>query len=102
MAQAITFDAYRRAKLVESQVHDLIMRCYRGGVINIQRIDDVLEAYETPPHDWGAPTVWRLFNATTFALSGRVAENPAATREPHTVMDEFYCPVNTRQLALIA
>lgn len=101
-AQALTFDAYRRKRITEAEVHDLIMRCYRKGVINIQRIDDVLEAYETPPFDWGGETVWRLFNATTYALTGRVAENPSATKQLHCLMDDFVGPVNTRQLALIS
>ncbi len=85
--QAHTFDAYRATPLSETQVHDAIMRCYRRGVINLTRIADVLQAYEEPPHDWGDQTAWRLFNATTFALNGRVAENPAATRDLHQVID---------------
>lgn len=100
LRQALTFDAYRRRRITESEVHDLIMRCYRKGVINVQRIDDVVEAYDKPPHDWGGETAWRLFNATTFALTGRVAENPSATRQLHGIMDDFVGPVNTRQLAL--
>lgn len=29
----------------------------------------------------------RLFNACTFALNGKVAENPHATRDLHQVID---------------
>jgi len=47
-----------------------------------------------PPHDWGDETAWRLFNATTFALTGRVAENPAATRQLHDVIDGVCETVN--------
>ena len=47
---------------------------------------DVLKAYEEPPHDWDDRTPWRLFNAASFALTGRVAENPTITRQLHEVM----------------
>lgn len=87
LTQARTFDTYRQTDLSMAQVHDAIMRCYRRGVINLQRIDDVLEAYEHPPHDWGHETAWRLFNATTFALNGRVAEDPGVTSRLHQVVD---------------
>lgn len=29
------------------------------------------EQWERPAHDWGDRTAWRLFNAATFALTGR-------------------------------
>jgi hypothetical protein len=44
-------------------------------------------AYEEPPFDWGDRNAWRLFNATTYALRGRVAEAPQLTRQLHTVLD---------------
>lgn len=85
--QALTFEAYRARALTAPEVDHGIMRLYRAGVINVQRIADVLDAYEKPPHDWGDETAWRLFNATTFALTGRVAENPQATTALHRVID---------------
>jgi hypothetical protein len=87
--QALTFDAYRRTDLSPIQVDHGIMQLYRAGVINLTRIADVLEAYDKPPHDRGGETAWRLFNATTFALTGRVAENAAATKQLHDVIDAF-------------
>jgi hypothetical protein len=62
---------------------------YREGIINVQRIPEVL-------HEWEEPTfeefqternAWRLFNAATFALTGRVVENPTATPKLHKVID---------------
>jgi hypothetical protein len=85
--QARTFDLYRSHLLTAPQTHHAIIEMYKRGVINLQRIGDVLEAYENPPHDWGEKTAWRLFNATTFALTGRVAENPHATKQLHHVID---------------
>lgn len=87
LAQAHQIDTYRRRPMHEPEVHDAIMRFYKRGAINLTRIADVLEAYETPPHDWGDPTAWRLFNAATYALRGRVAENPQATRTVHEIID---------------
>jgi hypothetical protein len=60
---------------------------YRKDIIGVKRIGDVVEAWERPPHDWGDKTAWRLFNAATFALEGRVAEKPDLTRRLHQVID---------------
>ncbi len=73
--------------LTDEQADLMIMRLYRQGVINVQRIAGVMNAWDNPPHDWGDKTAWRLFNAATHALEGTVAENPAATGDLHTVMD---------------
>lgn len=90
LAQARTFEAYRDTPLIQHQVDQAIMQLYRRGVINVTRIAEVLDAYENPPHDWGPdPTCWRLFNATTFALAGRVAEDPTITSRLHNVIDGF-------------
>jgi hypothetical protein len=87
LQQAQRIERYRHTALTQRDADHLVLEFYRKGVINLQRVDDVLEAYETPPHDWGDETAWRLFNATTFALTGRVAENPHATRQLHNVID---------------
>jgi hypothetical protein len=31
---------------------------------------------ELPAHDWGGKTAWRLFNAATFDLAGKVSTSP--------------------------
>ena len=86
-AQALTFERYKALPLPDALADQGIMSMYRHGVINLTRIGDVLEAYEEPPHDWGEKTPWRLFNAATYALTGRVAENPTITRQLHDVID---------------
>jgi hypothetical protein len=88
--QAAMFERWRQHALIEAQVDQLVMKMYRKGIINLTRIADVIEAYEKPPHDWGDETAWRLFNAATFALTGKVAENPQATRELHQVIDASF------------
>lgn len=98
--QARTFEGYRHQRLMEMEAHHAIMLLYKAGVINVQRIADVLEAYQSPPHDWGERTAWRLFNAVTFSLTGKVAENPSATKQLHDVIDGFCTAVDRNQLAL--
>jgi len=87
LGQAAIFDRYRTKALAAPEVDHGIMQLYRRGVININRVPEVLDAYEKPPHDWGEETAWRLFNAATFTLSGRVCENPHGTQELHQVID---------------
>lgn len=99
--QAQLFSAYKTTRLSAEQVDHIIMSMYRQGVINLTRIADVLEAYEKPPHDWGRESAWRLFNATTFALTGKVAENPTATSQLHRIIDGYCEVVDDRQLALL-
>ncbi len=86
-AQALMFERYKALPLHDELADQGIMTMYRKGIINLTRIGDVLKAYEEPPHDWGDKTPWRLFNAATFALNGRVAENPTVTRHLHQVID---------------
>lgn len=71
-----------------------IMQMYRQGVINVTRIAEVLKAYEEPPHDLGGKTRWRPLNATTFALTSKIAENPSVTRQLHDVIDGVCARLN--------
>lgn len=83
-----TFERYKATPLLENLVDQAIMQMYRRDVINVTRIADVLDAFEHPQHDWGSDkTAWRLFNATTFALTGKVTENPRVTRDLHDIID---------------
>ena len=46
-----------------------------------------------PAHDWGGKTAWRLFNAATVTLAGKVAEKPDLTKQLHQVIDSV-CTVH--------
>jgi hypothetical protein len=87
LAQNQTFQRYQQVALTDQQADHAILSMYRRNVIGVQRIADVIDQYERPTHDWGDRTAWRLFNAATFALSGRVSENPSITRNLHEVID---------------
>lgn len=78
---------YQGVPLTDTQADHAILTMYRENIIGVQRIADVVEQWERPAHDWGDKTAWRLFNATTFALAGKVAERPALTKQLHQVID---------------
>lgn len=78
---------YQKTPLSAATADHAIMQMYRNDIIGIQRVADVAEQWERPSHDWGDRTAWRLFNAATFALSGKVAEKPDLTRRLHQVID---------------
>lgn len=79
--------AYQKTPIGDATADHLIMQLYRRDVIGVQRIADVNQEWQRPSHDWGDKSLWRLFNAVTFALAGKVAERPKLTQELHTVID---------------
>ena len=61
---------------------------YREGIVNLQRIPDVLKEWQEPTFpEFNERNAWHLFNAATFVLTGRVVENPNATPRLHQVID---------------
>ena len=87
-AQHRTFERYRRTELTPAAADHAIIEMYRQGVINVQRIPEVLKEWQEPTHEpWGGWTAWRMFNAATFALTGRTLERPDATPKLHKIID---------------
>lgn len=86
-AQFKKLAGYKTTALSDQLADHTVMQLYRQGVLNIQRVPDVLEQFEKPAHDWGDRTAWRMFNAVTFVLAGRVAEYPNITKVLHNVID---------------
>ena len=94
-AQARTFDRYRHTMLTNQQADHLILSLFRQGVIGVQRIGDVTREWDKPSFEGlEEPSVWRMFNATTYALSGRVAENPSLTTRLHQIVDGVCSTIN--------
>jgi len=86
--QARTFDRYKHALLTDQQADHAIMSMYRQDIINVQRIADVAREWDEPSfEEFNERNAWRLFNAATFALTGRVVENAAITPKLHHVID---------------
>jgi hypothetical protein len=88
LAQSRRLTTYRETPIGDELADHAIMSMYRQHVIGVQAIGHVLKAYEEPPHDWGDKTAWRLFNAATFALAGKVTERPDLTKSLHRVIDD--------------
>lgn len=87
-AQYRAFERYRGTMLTEMQADHAIMTMYRTGIIGVQRIADVTEQWERPKYEeWGDRSAWRLFNATTYALTGKVVENNDLTPRLHQIID---------------
>ena len=87
IAQNHKLITYKGTLLDDAAADHAILNLYRQDVIGVQAVAHVLKAWEEPPHDWGDKTAWRLFNAATFALAGKVAERPDLTKQLHTVID---------------
>lgn len=87
-AQQRQFDAYKATPLSPELADHAIMQMYRQGVINVQRIAEVHQEWETPSFDdFIERNAWRMFNAATHVLSGRVVNNPSSTQALHTIID---------------
>ena len=83
-----TFLRYQETLLSETQANDAIMTMFRHGVINVQRIAEVIDQWEDPAYlEWGDRTAWRLFNATTYVLAGKLVENSDLAPRLHTIID---------------
>ena len=53
-------------------------------MIGVQRAAEVVKKWNEPTfEEFDQRNAWRIFNATTFALNGRIAENPGITRRLH-------------------
>ncbi|VUX46637.1 conserved hypothetical protein [Candidatus Defluviicoccus seviourii] len=88
-SQQRTFERYRAAELSNPMADHAILEMYRAGIITVQRIAEVVHEWESPSFDElkDRRTAWRLFNAATYVLTGRVVANPAATKQLHTIID---------------
>jgi len=83
-----TFLRYQETPLSDAEADHAILLMYRAGVINVQRIAEVLGQWQEPAFaEWGPPTAWRLFNAVTFTLLGKVVDQSSLTPTLHKVID---------------
>jgi hypothetical protein len=67
-----TFERYKSTLLTDQQADHAVLNMFREGIINIQRVPEVIEQWERPTfEEFDQRNAWRLFNAATFALTGR-------------------------------
>src|SRR3954447_1203091 len=94
-AQHRTFERYRHTELTAERADHAIMEMYRQGVINVQRIPEVLKEWEEPTHEpAGGWNAWRLFNGTTFVLTSQAMARPEATPKLFKIIDSVCELVN--------
>jgi hypothetical protein len=78
---------YQHCPLTDELADHAILSLYRKQIIGVQRIPDILDLWNQPTFHWGDKTAWRLFNAATYSLMGKVVEKPDLTKELHEVID---------------
>lgn len=88
-AQGKTFDTYQRTELSDRQVHDIIVRLFDEGALNLMDIPKVIKEWREPRHPEFAEskTAWRLFNAATETLKGDLWRLPVRTQHVHAILD---------------
>lgn len=87
IAQNNQFERYRGTPLDDDEAYALIMRMFKGGIINTTRIPDVLGQWENPDCDYGPKSAYRLFNGTTWTLKPKVLDQPRLTQDLHALID---------------
>ena len=89
-AQHAQLSRYQQTLLTDQEADHTILSLYRAGVVNVTRIAEVVKEWDAPSFEAfrsGPRSAFRLFNAVTFALNGRIAENPASTQRLHQIID---------------
>ena len=87
--QSRSFQAYQKREISDRQAHDIIIRIYDSGAVNITDVPRLLKFWRTLPTPDAAmhKTAWRLFNAATEALKGNIWMLPERTRKIHRILD---------------
>ena len=88
--QQQSFSRYRATLLSPERADHAILDLFRTGVINVTRIPEVVHEWETPSFEEFEDTgfsAWRLFNAVTFVLNGRILGEPQSTQGLHRIID---------------
>jgi hypothetical protein len=83
------FLAYRQHELTDSHAHDLVVQALDAQVVPVTKIPEVLQEWREPRHSevQEGRTAWRLFNAFTEILKGRLDVLPARTQALHGLLD---------------
>jgi hypothetical protein len=87
IGQHMMFERYKGTALSDNRADEIIMQMFRRGIINCNRIPEVLEQWENLACDWGPKTAYRLFNGTTWSLKPKVADKPSLTQDLHQLID---------------
>ena len=86
-AQANTFERYRASSSRTSSPITPSSTCTEAGGQHAAHSGRSRSGTNPLRRVQGTRSAWRLFNAATFALNGRIVENAAITPKLHTVID---------------
>jgi hypothetical protein len=83
------FAAYKASELADAAAHDLVVRALDARVVPATKVPQVLREWRQPRHPEfrGGRTAWRLFNAITETLKGRLETLPGRTQALHGLLD---------------
>jgi hypothetical protein len=83
------FLTYQQTELADAQAHDLTIRAVDAQVLPVTKIPDLLQEWRAPRHPEfrDGRTAWRLFNAFTEVLKGRLTELPKRCEALHGLLD---------------
>lgn len=90
-AQSTIFRRYKELPLENKEVHDLVIKLYDEGGLNVTHIPGVLKEWREPGHlpFQDSRNGWRLFNAVTETVKGDLWALPNRTRILHNVLDNY-------------
>lgn len=84
------FDRYKTVEVSSRDANDLLVRSVEAGVLPVTKLPLALKEWKAPRHQefsTGGPTLWRLYNAITEAIKGRVEPVRLATPAIHGLFD---------------
>jgi len=89
--QHARYEAYKNAPLTDRDASHHIIQVLHSQVIPVTKVDDVVKEWYEPSHQEFADisTVWRLFNAVTESLKGRLGSIINETRALHGICDSY-------------
>lgn len=87
--QEARFEHWKEANLTKLRADHVIVEMVRRGALNTSRVQKVINEWDSPSHDFGGRTAWRLFNAATEALKGApLHDMPPRTIRLQSLLDE--------------
>jgi len=69
-------ESFRGTPLEDRDASHLILQAYRREIISHRYLPRVIDSWQSPAHDFGPPTLYRLMQAFTTVLTDRVKTNP--------------------------
>jgi len=83
------FLTYQRTEVTDALAHDLAVRAIDAQIVPVTKLPDLLQQWREPNHAEfrEGKTAWRLFNAFTEILKGRLTELPKRSQALHGLLD---------------